>query len=189
MKLVEATNKHGRISNNWQDVSVEEMKLFIGLLILSGVCRSNHESVRSLWSHEFGRPIFRDAMSINRFETLCCSLRFDDKTTRSQRQERDKFCAIREIFEIFARQLPKYFRPSDSVTIDEQLMAFRGRCSFKQYMPMKPAKYGIKFFIMACSETSYALAIKPYLGKVGNKVAKNLAHGVVDELVRSIEGT
>ncbi|GBP30200.1 hypothetical protein EVAR_94508_1 [Eumeta japonica] len=33
------------------------------------------------------------------------------------------------------------------ITLDEQLLAFRGRCAFRQYIPNKPAKYGIKVFV------------------------------------------
>ena len=45
--------------------------------------------------------------------------------------------------------------PGDNITVDEQLVPFRGRCSFIQYMPSKPDKYGIKIFWACDSETAY----------------------------------
>ena len=66
---------------------------------------------------------------------------FKERTYRNEKN--DKMAAIRGFFNAFQLQLPKYFKPDHYVTIDEQLVAFRGRCSFRQYMPNKPAKYGL----------------------------------------------
>ncbi|XP_067102695.1 piggyBac transposable element-derived protein 4-like [Osmerus mordax] len=51
------------------------------------------------------------------------------------------------------------------VTVDEQLLAFRGRCPFKQYMPSKPAKYGIKSWVACDAKSSYAWKMQVYTGK------------------------
>ncbi|CAF1187133.1 unnamed protein product [Rotaria sordida] len=80
--------------------------------------------------------------------------RFDD------RQLRDKFdhlTPIRTIFEYFVKQLPQHFILSENLTIDEQLVPFRDRCSFVQYMPNKPSKYGLKFWVL-CDVDSRASA-------------------------------
>lgn len=44
--------------------------------------------------------------------------------------------------------LPLIYNPSPKVIVDERLVALRGRCPFKQYMPSKPSKYGIKIWAM-----------------------------------------
>ena len=49
------------------------------------------------------------------------------------------------------------FTPGVNLTVDEQLVTFRGRCSFWQYIPSKPGKYEIKFWVICDSTTSYAL--------------------------------
>ncbi|GBP00162.1 hypothetical protein EVAR_71070_1, partial [Eumeta japonica] len=36
----------------------------------------------------------------------------------------------------------KFYLPGENLTIDEQFVPFRGRVSFKQYLPSKPDKYG-----------------------------------------------
>lgn len=51
------------------------------------------------------------------------------------------------------------------MTIDEQLVAIRGHCSFRQYMPSKPAKYGIKTFWNCDALSTYSLKGEVYLGK------------------------
>ena len=40
--------------------------------------------------------------------------------------------------------IPKFFSPGADITVNEQLVAYRGRCTFQQYQASKPAKYGVK---------------------------------------------
>lgn len=57
-------------------------------------------------------------------------------------------------------------------------------CAFKQYMPSKPDKYGIKLFLICDSETWYPLYAIPYLGRerLGSARRTNIAMDVVTEL-------
>ena len=59
----------------------------------------------------------------------------------------------------------KSFFPKGKVTIDEQLFPCRSRCSFIQYMPQKPAEFGIKYWMLCDVKTSYVLRAMPYAGK------------------------
>ena len=59
----------------------------------------------------------------------------------------------------------KKFFPEQKVTIDEQLFHCRARCSFIQYMPPKPAKFGIKYWILCDVKSSYALRAMPNIGR------------------------
>ena len=45
------------------------------------------------------------------------------------------------------------------------IFADRGRCSFKQFIPSKPDKYGIKIFILADSQNYYPFNFEIYCGK------------------------
>ena len=45
---------------------------------------------------------------------------------------------------------------------DEQLVTFRGRCPFHQYMPSKPGKYGIKIWAVCDSTLHYVLKMDVY---------------------------
>lgn len=67
--------------------------------------------------------------------------------------------------------------------MDEQLVAYRGKCNFRQYIPSKPAKYGLKIWWCCDSDSSYPLTADIYLGKQKNaerevgqgaRVVKNL---------------
>src|SRR4029434_2367522 len=45
------------------------------------------------------------------------------------------------------------------------LMPFRGLCPFGQYIPSKPAKYGVKIWAASDATSSYAWNLQVYKGK------------------------
>ncbi|CAB4058507.1 unnamed protein product [Lepeophtheirus salmonis] len=65
-------------------------------------------------------------------------------------------------------QLPYLYNPGSDVTVDEQLVPFRGRCLFRQYMPSKPARYGVKIWVACDAKSSYAWKIQVYTGKLAD---------------------
>ena len=69
------------------------------------------------------------------------------------------------------------------------LLKFRGRCSLRQYIPNKPGRYGIKFWILADAQKHYCYNAMPYLGKYGDKVAVNLGATVVKKLVEPLHNS
>ncbi|KAJ4451739.1 hypothetical protein ANN_03210 [Periplaneta americana] len=122
-----------------------------------------------------------------RFLTNC--LRFDEKSTRSERKQLDSFAAIRDVWNRFEEKCRMLYNPGSYCTIDEQLLAFRGKCPFRMYIPNKPAKYDIKT-VMCCDEkTGYMLTAIPYTGKTMNTNGKPLAEFFVEELSKPIHGT
>ena len=150
---------------DWQEVDSTEIKAFVGLCLYAGLHKSNHESVSSLWSENEGRPMFTATMSRNRFTSILKFLRFDNRTTRQERQVDDKLAPFRDFWILFQAQLPKFNIPGPDLCVDEQLVAFRGRCGFRQYIPSKPAKYGIKIWRCCDSQTCYPLKGDVYLGR------------------------
>lgn len=164
--IVQMTNLYGRRSvSGWSDTDDQEIRAYIGLLILASVYRSKGESTRSLWDDRNGRPIFRATMSHKRFEAISASLRFDDQLTCPARHKEDKLSAFRDMWDKWTERLPLLFNPGDEICVDEQLVPFRGRCKFRQYMPSKPGKYGLKIWVTADVATSYAWRCQVYTGK------------------------
>ncbi|XP_067633326.1 uncharacterized protein [Eurosta solidaginis] len=88
-------------------------------------------------------------MALYRFEQLCRFLRFDDSRTRAERLRHDKLAPIRHVWILFLENLTTPYIPCKELTIDEQFLSTRNRCSFRQYIPSKPGKYGIKISVIA----------------------------------------
>ena len=74
------------------------------------------------------------------------------------------------------------FFPHVNVAIDEQLFPCRSRCPFIQYMPQKPAKFGIKFWLICDVDTYYALQAFPYTGKT-DRIEEGLCDHTVMKLM------
>jgi hypothetical protein len=76
------------------------------------------------------------------------------------------------------------FHTQEEQTIDEGMIAFKGRLSFKQYLPAKPTKFGIKVWERASPYNGYCHEFQVYTGKkegqgrednLGSRVVKDLA--------------
>ena len=142
-----------------------EVLAVIGLLIIAGAQKSNRHDLKDLWSTDgLGLDIFRSVFSYNRFMFLLAQLRFDDKATRPRRLETDRLAPIRELLDLVVEKFRKMYVPTEFVTLDENLDPFRGRCRFVQYMPSKPAKYGIKTQCLCDAETFYICNMEIYAG-------------------------
>lgn len=76
------------------------------------------------------------------------------------------------------------------MTIDEKLEAFRGRCNFKQYIPSKSNKYGIKIFALVDSKMFYTKT-EVYVGQQpeGPYRVSNSSSDIVERLSISIHGS
>ena len=162
------------------------------MLILAGSLRSGNQNLMDLWDETgFGIEVFFTTMSLKRFLFLLRCLRFDNIDDRPQRLETDKFAAFREVFEIFLANCERYYIVGEYTTIDEQLVPFRGRCGFLQYLASKPAKYGIKVFTLTDARTVYVKAMEVYVGRQadGPYQQSNKPHDIVLRLAKCIENT
>jgi len=92
---------------------------------------------------------------------------FDDKATRTEHRLEDKMAAFLEIWDKFIGLCRSLYLVGSAVCIDEQLVPFRERSGFRQYMPKKPSKYGIKIWMICDCATKYIMSAKVYLMFMG----------------------
>lgn len=198
-EIVEWTNQHiASTASNYsreRDTSptnISEIHALFGLLYMAGVLKSSRLNLRELYSTQgTGVEIFRLVMSINRIQFLLRHLRFDNAETREERKKLDKLAPIRDVFDAFNENCKTAYTPFHYVTIDEKLEAFRGRCSFRQYIPSKPNKYGIKIFALVDSKRYYTSNLEVYVGQQppGPFEVSNSPSAVVQRLCEPIKGS
>jgi len=120
-------------------------------------------NIKDLWSNDgFAPEYFRAVMPDKRFYLLLRALRFDDYRTRKERLSIDKLAVIRSVFDDFVKRCQDCYTIGENVTIDEMLEGFRGRCNFRQYIPNKPNKYGIKIQALV-TQKRFTLVIWRYI--------------------------
>jgi hypothetical protein len=168
-----------------------ELRALFGLLYFCGRMRNSHINTKDIWATDgSGCDWAIAAMSRQRFHFLLKCLRFDNMHTREERRAVDKFAALREIFEDFNANIKTHYSYGENVTIDEKLEKFRGRCPFRQYIPSKPGKYGIKIFVMADANSFYTGNMEVYVGQNDGPFQKsNAAIDVVKRMVEPIKNS
>jgi len=93
------------------------------------------------------------------------------------------------VWDKWLQRLPLLYNPGPNVTVDEQLMPFRGRCPFRQYISSKPVKYGIMIWAACDAISSYAWNLQVYTGKPdGGAPEKNQGMRVVLDMTQGLCG-
>ncbi|XP_052236071.1 piggyBac transposable element-derived protein 4-like [Dreissena polymorpha] len=146
----------------WVPVDIPAMKAFIGLCFCMGVLRL--PSRNDYWRVK--KRMFRTA-----FNTI---------------MPRDKFNLIWRYLHLTDNVAPPPARPDKLKKIS--MLKFKGRLGFRQYMPLKPTKWGIKVWTLAESETGYIHQFQVYTGKEENQ-EKGLSHRVVTDLIGHLNHT
>lgn len=182
-------NKYKYDSYTVSTTDLKEIKALLGLLFHSAAVKSNHLPTRMLFNTQRSGTVFKACMSAERFNFLIKCLRFDERQTRDARKSIDNFTHIRELWEKLIDNFQKWYTPGSYITVDEQLVGFRGRCPFRMYIPNKPNKYGIKLVMSADVNSKYVLNAIPYLGKGTDSQKQPLATYFIKQITTPIHGT
>lgn len=127
--------------------------------------------IRDYWkkkSSPLHSPEVASAMTRDRFEHIlrCLHLTTNvDCVTLKTDPLFDPIQKTRWLLETLVANFQEHLNPSPYVCVDESMVAYNGRyCGFKQYMPAKPVKHGIKLWALCCSATKYVLKLEVYVG-------------------------
>ncbi|CAH2089749.1 unnamed protein product [Euphydryas editha] len=150
--------------NDWE-ITIEELHAFVAILYARGAYEARNLKLSYLWSEKWGPSFFHETMSRNRFSEIMRFIRFDKKSERSVRLRTDKFGLASEMWKSFIDNSQACYKPDQNISVDEQLFPTKARCRFLQYMPNKPDKFGIKFWLAVDVRSKYLINGFPYLGK------------------------
>ncbi|CAG5053316.1 unnamed protein product [Parnassius apollo] len=179
-------------SRNWTPVCCDEIKAFIGIIILMGLHPLT--TVDLFWASD---PFFRvdeiaSIMPIKRFKKILENLHLNNNEQTPQRATTnfDKLFKVRPILDLLNIACQREAKTTSSQSIDESMIRFKGRSTLKQYMSFKPIKRGYKVWVRADSKTGYVYEFSIYTGKredqapevgLGVKVVKTLTQKLIDQ--------
>lgn len=136
-----------------------EISAYLGLNIL-------HElpQLAMYWDSDkfIGVEGFKKTIPKQRFVTLGKYLHLVEPNAEDPN---DLLSKVRPLVSRLEQKFAEAYTPGKNITVDEGLVNFNGRLSFKQYMPMKPDKFGIKVWLLADVDTYYVPRFQIYLGK------------------------
>lgn len=117
-------------------------------------------------------------MPRNRFEMILAYLHFVNNEAVLKKDQPELF-KLGTLLDYLNKRFAQMFTPGENVCIDETLISFR------QFIPNKRHKYGIKFFKL-CLPHDYTYKFKIYCGAEGDRDADLLQSEDVIELLEDI---
>lgn len=176
--------------HNWVPTTVAEMKNFIAIIGWMGIVRLPR--ISDYWSTNdvFSIPFARNLMPRNRFELLLKFWHFADNNAFDPERDNNRLYKIDSIVEMFISNFQESYKPGNSVCIDESMIHSRNRIGFRQYIPGKKHKYGIKVYKL-CAQGGYTWNLEIYCGKDLERMeegAESAIESVVLRLARDLLG-
>ena len=117
------------------------------------------------WSTEtiFSTPIFASVMTRNRYQLLLRVFHLNDNDKEPDRDdpERDRLYKVRPFIDELLKRFMEVYKPTSNVAIDESLLLWKGALIFRQYIPLKSARFGIKIFQL-CEDSDYTYRFHIY---------------------------
>ncbi|KAJ8963507.1 hypothetical protein NQ314_005586 [Rhamnusium bicolor] len=189
-KIVQESNiyAHEVDVNRPLNLTCIEFRQYIGILLFTSLV--GLPTICTYWATDIGIEIVKKTMTINRFERIKQFLHFNDyeKHLPKDDQNHDRPHKLRP----FIDHLNKKFSsvPLESaLSVDEQLCSTKIRHFMKQYLPLKPHKWGFKLYVL-CEVSGFAYTYEIYSGQEnkidGDEPDLGAASNVVVRLARII---
>jgi len=140
----------------WVDTDAVEMRHFIGLVLWMGLVKM--PSIDCYWrtSVTFKNAIAPTTMTRNRFQLLLNMWHF---ANNDDALEDDRTHKVNDFVELLISKFATARTPGESIVINESMVPFRGRVKFRQYLPGKSHKFGIKLFKL-CDSQGYTYTLE-----------------------------
>lgn len=166
----------------WTDTNVSEMYSFLALIMMMSHARKS--DMKDYWSTDpmLHMPLFGKVMSQDRFFLLLRVIHF---CNNENQPENDRLFKIRLVMDRLKQKFSDVFTPFQNLCIDESLMLWKGRLVFKQYIPSKRHRFGVKLFILCDVETCFVMNFIVYTGK-NTEIVMNDEAGISGSVVTTL---
>ncbi|XP_066602390.1 piggyBac transposable element-derived protein 4-like [Prorops nasuta] len=146
--------------NAWEPSTVNELRVFLALTINMGHVRKS--KLENYWSTDplLSAPIFSTVMCRNRYLQILRFLHFANNDELGNHPLKKAKPVIDDLRVKFSRTIS----PGKNLYIDESLVLWKGRLMFKQYLPLKRNRYGIKVFELVDCKSGLLIDFIVYTG-------------------------
>jgi hypothetical protein len=177
------------VDKSWRRTSKEEIRAYIGAQILMGIVIAPSQDMYFTNDNLFRPSGLHERFSRDRLDKLHQYFHVGDNSTNPPRGQagHDKLAHVRDVMTIILSKIKGAYRPHRESSIDEAMVGFTGRLGFKQYVPLKPTKRGIKVWMRADPHNGYVNEFQVYMGKEG-VAERGLGERVVLDISRAIAG-
>ena len=175
----------------WKPVTVSEVRQYIAIFLYQGV----------LWKPTYEmyyttNPLFASAgikwlLSYNKFKLIDKFIHFVDSSTLPNKYP--VLSKISTVWDYLTKKFQEVYTPTQNISIDESLLLWKGRLSWKQCIRSKSARFGIKTFSLCESDSGYVWKSILYTGSeltntlssdyryIATKIVMSLMDGLLDQ--------
>ncbi|KAG8239306.1 hypothetical protein J437_LFUL015082 [Ladona fulva] len=139
---------------------------FLALVMLQSIIRK--PDLEFYWSTRpiLATPFFEQIMSYRRFVKIRQHLHFcDNEEYDPETHPNSKLNKIWPVYQKLEEKFKKLYTPERDITIDESLLLYKGRLGWRQFIPQKRARFGIKTIVLSESRSGYVWSTIIYTGK------------------------
>lgn len=155
---------HSRV-HQWVDTNRKEIRTFLGLLILQGICSKPESRLYFTKRESIATPFFSRIMTERRFLLIQKFLHFTNDDNCDNTSPNNKLYKILPILDYLRKKFMSVYIPNKFISIDESLIGWKGRLSWKQFIPTKRKRFGIKVYALCESESGYVYNFIIYTGR------------------------
>jgi len=189
--IVSFTNIYGDINidskpsyaipdGSWKGTHVDEIWKFIGLLLYQGLVKANRNdcywSTKTLYHGTWAKTF----LSRKRYQALLAMLHVVNPLHEDLQVKLRKVDAF---IDAFREKCKRFYQPYQNVAIDERLVKSKHRSGLRQYISNKPAKCGLKLWVLADSANGYTCDFFVYTGETNEVYNNGLGYHVVMKLI------
>ena len=124
----------------------------------------------------------RNHITRDRFQLLLKRVHLNDNQQVGQQNKLQK---IQPLLNKLCENFRSVYTLGSVLVIDESLIPFRGRVIFRQYIPVKSHKYGIKLYKL-CTPSSYTWNLFVYSGNMKTEPSFQHSESVVLQLCKPL---
>lgn len=159
--ILKYTNLYCATKNNVGNVTINELKCFLGVLLLSGYINMPRRYMYWENATDCSMPIIYNAITRDRFTYIMTHLHCCDNKMLSVN---DKFTKVRPLFDKLNSNFVNYAPFEENHSIDEAMVPYYGGHPCKQFIRGKPIRWGYKFWV-GSTRLGYIIWFEPYQGQ------------------------
>ena len=132
---------------------------FLAMILNMGIIQL--QDMKDYWSTHYttNLPFFRSVFSRDRFFQIFGALYVGDPDSTTKKGK------IQPLLNRLCTSFEAAHTPDKQIAVDESVICFKGRVSFRQYLKGKPNPWGIKAYVLSDSKSGYLQRVCVYYGR------------------------
>ena len=133
------------------NVAIEDIKKLFGIILYMGIVKLPNR--RMYWQSQTRIDLIAEAMPVNRFAQILHVLHYNNNNLipNANNQDYNKCYKVQPLVDRLREKFASVVIPETFVSVDEQVVPFKGASGLKRYLPKKKKSEDISFgHLLAC---------------------------------------